>query len=345
MVKIGIHQSHNSFSDSWIMYCDENHIEYKIVNCYKNDIIEQLRDCDALMWHHDHMNSKDILFAKPLLFALEHTNITTFPNFKSNWHFDDKLGQKYLFEVLNFPIAPTYVFFNKKEALSWTEISKFPKVFKLRRGGASWNVFLVDSKSSAVRIINKAFGKGFKQYKSWHNLRERYRKFKLGKLGIKSLFNGVLRIILEPKYSKVLGRENGYVYFQDFVPNNNFDIRVIVIEDKAFAIKRMVRENDFRASGSGEIIYSKENFDDTTIQLSFSLAKKLKSQCVAFDFVFHNNNPIVVEISYGFTKKGYDDCPGYWDEDLNWYEGPFNPYGWMVENVIKSITMRKKNEA
>ena len=39
-------------------------------------------------------------------------------------------------------------------------------------------------------------------------------------------------------------------------------VRVIVINDKAFAIKRMVRKNDFRASGSGIIEYDKENLTD-----------------------------------------------------------------------------------
>ena len=103
---------------------------------------------------------------------------------------------------------------------------------------------------------------------------------------------------------------------------------------KAFAIKRMVRENDFRASGSGNILYDKVLFDPKTIKLSFDLAKKLKTQCVAFDFVNNDQNPLLVEISYGFSPEGYDPCPGYWDYDLIWHEGSFNPYRWMVEDLI-----------
>ena len=45
----------------------------------------------------------------------------------------------------------------------------------------------------------------------------------------------------------------------------------------------------------------------------------------------------LVEISYGFSTEGYDSCAGYWDNDLNWHEGIFNPYGWMVEIVLKEI--------
>jgi len=35
--------------------------------------------------------------------------------------------------------------------------------------------------------------------------------------------------------------------------------------------------------------------------------------------------------------SGYDDCTGYWDKDLTWHEGGFNPYGWMVEDLLRSI--------
>jgi glutathione synthase/RimK-type ligase-like ATP-grasp enzyme len=54
---------------------------------------------------------------------------------------------------------------------------------------------------------------------------------------------------------KKFNPEKNYVYFQDFIPQNDFDIRIIVIGKRAFAIKRMVRKGDFRASGSGNIKY------------------------------------------------------------------------------------------
>ncbi|MEA3460804.1 MAG: hypothetical protein U9R49_02920, partial [Bacteroidota bacterium] len=122
----------------------------------------------------------------------------------------------------------------------------------------------------------------------------------------------------------------------EFIAGNDHDIRVVVINDKAFAIKRLVRKNDFRASGSGHILYDRELFEERTIELSFEVAKKLKSQCVAFDFVYENGNPKILEISYGFMPYGYDDCQGYWSEDMAWHEGSFDPYGWMVEDILKN---------
>jgi glutathione synthase/RimK-type ligase-like ATP-grasp enzyme len=148
---------------------------------------------------------------------------------------------------------------------------------------------------------------------------------------------GVIRILFTTEYARVTGRENGYVYFQDYIPDNEFDIRVIVIGRRAFAIKRLVRDNDFRASGSGSILYDKSNFNDNTIRLAFEISEKLNDQCMAYDFVFMNDKPLVVEISYGFSMKGYDECVGYWEKDFTWHGGGFNPYGWMIEDLINSI--------
>lgn len=334
---IAIHDSKESFSDRWINYCLDKNIPFKTVNCYANSIIEDLKDCDALLWHHNHAYPKDQLFAKQLLFALEQAGKIVFPDFNTAWHFDDKLGQKYLFEANQIQSVKTYVFFQKAEALQWLGNTSFPKVFKLRKGAGSRNVFLVKSQTEAKKLIIKAFGKGFRQYNAIGGVKEAIRKFLIGKNKIFDIAKAVAHIIYPIKLEFAIGRERGYVLFQDFIPDNTFDIRVIVIDNKAFAIKRMVRQNDFRASGSGFIEYEKHHFKDSIIAHSFELADTLKSSCLAIDYVFEGETPLVVEVSYGFAKKGYDACAGYWDKDLNWYPGSFNPYGWMIESVIRKI--------
>ena len=341
MIGIVCHKYDFLFSKRWIEYCDINNIQYKIIDCYKNDIIDQVNNCDIIMWHHSHMNPKDVLFAKQLLFSLEHAGKIVFPDFKTNWHFDDKLGQKYLLESMGVPLVPTYVFFDKKEAFEWIGNTKFPKVFKLRRGAGSWNVSLVNTKRNAIKLVEIAFGKGFSQYNSFQVIKEDWRKYKLGLLDTTAMLKALIRIYFEPDYSKNIGRERGYVYFQDYIENNEYDVRVIVIDKKAFAIKRINRKNDFRASGSGNILYEKNNFKDLIIKLSFDFAKRLQTQCVAFDYVYQNEKPLVVEISYGFASKVYDKCSGYWDNEMNWHEGTFNPYGWMVDEVLDLLDKKK----
>jgi glutathione synthase/RimK-type ligase-like ATP-grasp enzyme len=336
-MKIGIHYHQGSFSSRWIKYCEEKGISYKIVDCYKSDIIEQLNDCEAFMWHFHHAGPKDCLFAKQLLFSVQASGKKVFPDFNTVWHFDDKLGQKFLLEIINAPLVPCYVFYSRKNALEWVQNTSFPKVFKLRGGAGSQNVRLIKDKKHAIRLIKKAFRRGFKN-NSVASPKELIRLFWLDKASIFNIFKGIARLFILTKFGKVSGRERGYIYFQDYVPDNDSDTRIVVIGNRAFAIKRLVRKNDFRASGSGSILYAKYEIDERCVEIAFELTKKLKAQCLAYDFIFdEKNTPLIVEISYGFGIEAYDPCPGYWDRDLNWHEGSFNPQYWMIEDLIQSI--------
>jgi glutathione synthase/RimK-type ligase-like ATP-grasp enzyme len=335
-MKIAIHHRIGSFSEAWINYCKENNINYKIVNCYLNDIIVQLEGCDALMWHHTHADYRDVLFANKLLFAVEAMGIAVFPNFKTTWHFDDKVGQKYLLESVNAPLVPSYVFYDKKSALLWAKEALYPKVFKLRGGAGASNVKLVKSYSHCKRLINKAFSGGFSVFNNWKYFSERYFQFIAGKDSFLSVMKGLVRIFIPTDLSKMQGKEKGYIYFQEFIPNNSFDVRLIVIDDKAYGMKRLNRENDFRASGSNSFVY--DELPEELLRIGFDVSHKLQLQTAAFDFIFDSyNQPLIVEVSFGYGTKGSSLCPGYWDKDCNWHKGNFNPHGWMVENVIKEI--------
>ena len=334
-MRIAIHSTPGSFSDRWIAYCKKKDIDYKIVNCYATDIIRQLKDCDALMWHHDQQEYKDVLFAKQLIYSLEQCGKKTFPNYKTCWHFDDKVGQKYLFESIGAPLVPSYVFYTKKEAMQWIDKTTFPKVFKLRGGAASQNVELAHSSAQARKLVKKAFGNGFPPFNRLFYFKECVRKYKEGKSSVLGVFKGFGRLFIPTEFAKMRSNDVGYIYFQDFIPNNKFDIRVIVIAGKAFAAKRMVRKNDFRASGSGNLIYEKEHIPIDSVKLAFQLVDKLQSQCAAFDFIYDSaHQPLVVEVSYGFPTKTADPCIGYWDKTLQYHAESFTPQEWMVEALI-----------
>ncbi len=341
-MKIAIHHREGSFSDRWIAYCIREQIQYKIVDCFKTDIIMQISDCDVLMWHFHHAIYKDRIVANKILFSLEHSGVKVFPDFRSAWHFDDKVAQKYLLEAIRAPLVPSYVFYSKNEALNWVKTITFPIVFKLKGGAGASNVKLIKSNAQAKKNIRRAFNKGFPQFDKYNNLKEKIIKYKDGKESLQGLFKGLLRLLISPEYSKKQSNEYGYVYFQKFIPNNNFDIRVIVIGKRAFAVKRIVRQNDFRASGSGNVVFNRVEIDVDCIKIAFNLNQKLQAQSIAYDFVFdEGNRPLIVEVCYGFAVNFYDPCPGYWDADLNWHEHKFNPQEWMIEELINEI---KRNE-
>lgn len=345
-MKIAIHHRIHSFSERWIEYCKTNQIDFKIVNCYDFDIINQLKDFDALMWHHSHDSYKDLILAKKLLHALESQGKIVFPNYNTGWHFDDKISQKYLSESLKLKIVDTYLFYDKKNALNWLKKTNLPKVFKLSGGAGATNVKLVRTRKDGVKLVKKAFGSGFKQFREWDYFKDTLSKLKNGYSSPLDVLKAFIRILCPNEFSRMSKKEKGYVYFQEFLPKNNFDIRVVVIDKKMFAIKRMTRENDFRASGSGNIIYDPNQIPKECLKMALNASKTLKSQCMGYDFVYdQKNNPVIVEYCFGFSVEPYDLCPGYWDADLNWFEEKFNPQSWMIQNVIESFNdeLKKNN--
>lgn len=338
---IGIHDGENEFEEKWIEYCERNNIKFKLVNCFDSDIIDQLKDCDGLLWNWPHTDLKAQQFARQLTYSLEEMGVKVFPDRRTCWHYDDKVGQKYLLESINAPLVPSYVFYNKKDALNWAKTTEYPKVFKTRNGAGSQNVRLIHSQKDAIKIIIKAFEKGIPGYDKFGMFRESLWKLQRDKSleAVGRVFKYSIRLPLSSSLQPDHSFEKNYVYFQDFIPENDSDIRIIVIGDRAFAIKRMVRDGDFRASGSGKIVYEKVLIPEEAIQKTFELNYKLQTQSVAVDWV-HNkdkNEYELVEISYAFARKGYLNCPGYWDSKLNWYEGKFYPEYFILEDFIYEL--------
>lgn len=337
---IAIHHRPGSFSDRWIEYCEKNNIDYKIVNAYATDVVEQVKGCEFFMWHHHHADSKGVLFAKQLIYSLETAGIKCFPNFHTTWHFDDKVGQKYLLEAVNAPLVPSYVFYSKQDASNWIENTEFPKVFKLRGGAGSTNVMLAHNKKEAIKLVKKAFGKGFPQNSIGNVITEGRRNHREGR---KSLYDVIKEILAYYMKSNTFHRshlpEKGYIYFQDFIPNNSTDFRVKVINGNCWAFQRKVRDNDFRASGGGCLLFDNQQIPFEMVKIAQKTARDLQLQSVAFDFIHDkiNNKYLIVEMSYGFGFDENEMHNGYWDGEGVFHKEIFNPFGWMVENLIKEL--------
>jgi len=337
---IAIHPRHESYSNEWIKYCNENNIAYKLVDCYNSDIIHQLKDCDGLMWHWPHWDHKASLFARQLTISLEAIGKKVFPDTKTAWHYDDKVGQKYLLESLNARLIPSFVFYSEKDALKWCDETTFPKVFKLRGGASSMNVKLIKSKTEAKRYTHKAFGKGFSVVNRRSLFADKFMEFGMHP-GVKTftgIIKGFLRLFISTDFERISGREKGYIYFQEFIPYNSFDTRIFVIGNYAFGARRFVRANDFRASGSHNADCDPAKIDLRCVKQAFETTARLQSQCVAYDFIFHQGEPLITEISYASSIEVYRDFPGYWDKDLNWYNQKFIEEKFMIEDFIHSLS-------
>ena len=332
-MKIAIHHIQGSFSDGWIVACKNLAIEVCFVNVYAEDAIQKIKQCDAFMWDWRYELGKNWLFAKQFIYALKAVGIKVFPDAMTCWHYDDKVGQKYLFESLDIPAVPAWIFYDKKSALSWAKLTSYPKVFKLRGGAGSVNVRLAKDFVQAKQFINRMFGGGYPPATGFADFSTKFRKHKRKGDLWRTLIHTLPRVIGRLFKRNNIPNERGYVYFQEFIPNNEFDIRVVVIGDRATGIRRYCRPNDFRASGSGGKSFAHTDVPKECVRTAFDIVRKLKMQSCALDFIRNSNGGyVLVEVSYAFATSTY---PGYWDSMLQWHEGEVDVTTWMVEQIFQ----------
>lgn len=336
---LAIHTKSGPFAAGWVKYCQKNAVPFKEVDCFSSNIIEQLQGCRALMWYWEYHDRRAALFARQLIASVEQMGLIVFPSSSTCWHYDDKVGQKYLLEATGAPLVSTHVFFEEEAAMDWLTRASFPLVWKLRGGAGSRNVGLVQTLNKARRMVRRSFSKGWRPSRA-HELQERIWQFRRDP-SVGNFFKigrGVARSIIPHKRYRDQIVDKNYVYFQDFVEDNDHDIRVVVIGERAFAIKRMVRAGDFRASGSGVIIHDPSEIPRDCLRISFDVTRAIASQCCALDFVFSEKGWRLVEISYAFSLAGYADCPGHWDPKLQWHPGAFCPESFVLEDVLSRLS-------
>ncbi|MEZ9937558.1 RimK family alpha-L-glutamate ligase [Vibrio breoganii] len=325
------------FTERWKNIAEEMGHEVVLVDFKDNDIISKLVACDACFWHFSHAEHPDYYLGKVITNTLSNSSCKSFPTFQDSWHFDDKIAQKYLLESINAPVPRSFVFYSFKEVNSFLKDADFPMVAKLKGGASSTNVKLLNNKTSAFWYSFISFYLGHRSINRFSALRFSYGKLLASKTSILNFSKDLAKIFVRSPFEKYNGSQKGYILLQEFLPNNDFDQRVVVIGNRAFALIRYANENDFRASGTGNIEYDRTKIDMRCIEIAFEISSKLGTTCLAFDFLYgETQNPLIAEVSYGFHQDAYDDCQGYWKRDLTWIDKKVEPQRWMIEEVLSN---------
>jgi len=251
--------------------------------------------------------------------------IKCYPNLNTGWHYDDKVKQYHLLRSLGFPMTECWIFYDKQASLEWVEQAAYPVVFKLRGGAGSQNVVLVRNRRQAHRLVTRMFGKAIFPEKFVNSGSIRFKHFNLYR-ELHYICGNIYRWGKGLDTSPFWQIHKNYVLFQKFLPGNKWDTRVTVIGDRAFAFRRMVRDDDFRASGSGRIDYDTKQIDIRCIEIAFQISKKMGFQSMAYDFLRNEEGvPEFCEVSYTYVSSAVHECSGYWDSQLGWHEGQYWP--------------------
>ena len=339
-MRVGIYKQHlGGLHPAYLKRYEEilnlNGIECIWLEASRRDFWEKVTKLDLFIYQWEHYD-RPRQIAQAIIPIIEYEmKIPCFPNWETSWHYDDKIKQYYLLSQHGFPIIDSYIFWEKAEALRWLKSAQMPVVFKLKRGAGSNNVILVRNGSNAKRLVSKMFGKGIISGRISDKSSLRLKYFNPYRK-LRRLCGDILRRIqgeYEPLFWQI---DKNYVLFQKFLPNNLFDTRVSIIGERAFAFRRFNRKNDFRASGSGDINYDKDQVDKRAIQIAFKISEQLNFQSMSYDFLINEEKELeICEISYTYVDYAIYDCPGFWDRNLNWHEGHFWPQYFQLMDALR----------
>jgi glutathione synthase/RimK-type ligase-like ATP-grasp enzyme len=339
-LNIGIYQERDSLKDDFNNKFDEilrnKGYESIRININDSNFWEKVKTLDLFIFRYRVFDESKQL-ASTILPIIENVyKIKVIPTQKNCWHYDDKIKEYYLSKYYEFPMVKSWIFWEREKALEWVKTAKLPIVFKLKNGASSSNVLLVKSKQQAKNLIKMMFTKGV-----WSNKLPLIDSARFLDFNLKIWMRNLVRSFYYKTFKKedvnlYWQLEKKYVLFQKFLPNNQFDTRVTLIGERAFAFRRFNRKGDFRSSGSGIKDYDMKNIDLEIIKAAFKINSKVKYSSMAFDFLYNENHlPEFCEMSYTFPDKTIYDLPGYWDPDLNFHSGHFWPQDLMLKDALE----------
>jgi glutathione synthase/RimK-type ligase-like ATP-grasp enzyme len=286
--------NNDDWSQRFSKELDRMNYNHEIINIDKNNWIDEIKKYDLLFWKPKFMGLKSSQNLKEKIYFMDKIlSKKIVPNYETIWHFDSKIAQNYIFNEYDIPSPKTFCTFDFNEAIKFSNECNYPIIYKKSNGAGGTNVRKINSKFELKLVIFKKF-----------------------------ILNRILGLFIEKD-------RFGRLYLQEFIDDNNKDLRITVIGDcYAYSFWRLNRENDFRASGSGKIDYEQE-VPEEIIRYCIKMNRKFNFDSMAYDIIFKNGEFVIVEMSYGYVDTALYNAPGYYELDkennLNFIDGNYWP--------------------
>ena len=290
-----------------------NNIQHEFFDIHRSDWIENAKKFNLIIFRPDNSPSKLHEARSKISFIEQYLAIKCFPSSNEIWAYEDKVRANYLYKYFNIPHIKTFITNNKDEALNYINNSTFPLVSKITCGSVSRGVQLIKTKPQANKLIKRIFAEGSKTY--WTEYKQK-----------------------------------NYIYFQEFIKDATFDLRIIVVNNKVMGYYRLSSDHDFRASGSGIWQLRVSELPVEAMKIAVTLKEALKSTVLAVDMIKseHSGHFLVIESSVFYDVDSYDELivnnvAGYYqlrvinDEmEFEFKPGKF----WIQELIAKELIMQ-----
>ncbi|ESU22157.1 hypothetical protein FEDK69T_21330 [Flavobacterium enshiense DK69] len=197
---------------------------------------------NAVLFYTASYNENYNQFIKDVVFDISQSrpDVLLLPNIDQLYSFENKGYQELYKKRIGIKNVPGSYFGDTDDFLA-TDVS-YPFVYKSLRGAMSSGVQLINTGEEFHRIVRK--GKKIGLVERLRLLKKERKKHKDQSLQPVEKYSDV-------NFSKFFTKRNPFVV-QQFVPGLECDYKVLQFGEKYFVLKRSVRDNDFKASGSGK---------------------------------------------------------------------------------------------
>ncbi len=292
----------------YVRFLENNGFPYEIFDLSSYDWLEKARKFDIFVG----ILSNELYHLQEMrrkYFTLEtYLGKSCYPSTPHILLYEDKTLEAHISKARDIPYAKTYLSNEKQDALNLVEKLNYPVIHKMDPGSGSFGVELVRDQNQARKIVQQAFS--------------------ISGRATHSLYF----------------RQKNYVYFQEFIENDGYDIRVIIVGNWAFGYYRKVLEGDFRASGMNLI--EKRDLPEEAIRIAWRTNEIIKSPMLVVDFVHGlDGKYTIIEFSPVCQMEkpaqlAVNGIPGAYiiedDESIRFTEGKF----WVHELALREFLLK-----
>lgn len=279
-------QMPKKWADEFVQACRRLGLSYRRVAIGSHDWLHEVDGVDCLVWRVSIAEPSIVMEARAKIPLIESLGITCFPSSQMLWLYDDKVRQALFAQRYHIPMPATHISFDRADAETYLcREAAFPLVRKTSSGASSDGVTLLRNLRQAKCAMRKEFNE-------------------------RSLGSRLLRAVLKPAQQRQMVcaarrlaalRRERYFLVQEFIPTDG-DWRVTTFGRGIVSVfKRMNRQGDFRASGSGQW----EMCDDSTAplepcRLAMDISAAHGFTSMAYDFLQSDHGWLIGEMSYTF---------------------------------------------
>lgn len=285
------------------MYFQELGYDFSTKKFSEFNLISDSSDTEILLY----TSSEDIAYRykdyiEDLIFGAQEAGANVIPDYKFLRANNNKVFMEILGDLLISDIKIKASYLSAPEIQNLNEI-KYPIVMKESSGAMGSGVSLLKNERQLFRQIKKI--------NSNFNL-----------INIKSNLKDFLRPYKHKGYIKESLYRKKFI-LQEFVPNLQSDYKVLIFGRRYYIFERPVRDNDFRASGSGNKNYiygSKVDIDLEIFNFAEQVYHRLKVPNLSIDICYDGQNFSIFEFQaiYFGTVGQYKSDGYYIKKDSEW---------------------------